>query len=87
MLKAVINHTEISLFIFGGELIFSDRNSEYHLDYSGSGNKHEWKQQLSSVTITVALNDTLKSVDDYTKDGGPGKVWHLCSSYQDPLRP
>ena len=30
----------------------------------------------------------LKStIDDYAKDGGPGKVWLICSFYHDPLRP
>ena len=25
-------------------------------------------------------------IDDYAKDGGPGKVWLLCSFYRESLR-
>ena len=25
-------------------------------------------------------------IDDYTKDGGPGEVWLLCSFYHESLR-
>ena len=32
------------------------------------------------VRSTLAVS----SIDDYTKDGGPGAVWRLCSFYHDP---
>ena len=27
------------------------------------------------------------AIDDYAKDGGPEAVWHLCSFYDEHLRP
>ena len=45
-----------------------------------------WRH-MASFTKVVPCPSKLSTIDDYAKDGGPGEVRHLCSFYQDPLRP